>query len=158
MKSAKYWIDVLGLGRHPEGGYFRETYHSGVEFDVKGSGRRRALSAIYYLLEKGQFSAFHRIKSDEVWHFYAGSPLAIHVIDDNSLATVTLGGDPGKGQTLQAVVRAGRWFAASADRGYSLVGCTVSPGFDYADWEMGDRKRLVKEYPKHRGVIEKYTT
>jgi predicted cupin superfamily sugar epimerase len=158
MKSAKYWIDALGLGKHPEGGYFRETYHSDVEFDVKGSGRRRASSAIYYLLEKGQFSAFHRIKSDEVWHFYAGSPLAVHVIDGKGVDIIMLGGDPSKGQAHQAAVRAGLWFAASADRGYSLVGCTVSPGFDYADWELGDRKKLVEEYPEHRRVIEKYTT
>jgi predicted cupin superfamily sugar epimerase len=157
LKSARYWIDSLGLNRHPEGGYFRETYRAHAEFNIRGVGRRHASSAIYYLLEKGQFSAFHRIKSDEVWHFYAGSPLAIHVIDGAKLATITLGGDPGKGQSPQAVVRAGRWFAASAEKGYALVGCTVSPGFDYADWERGDRKKLVKEYPEHKRVIEKYS-
>lgn len=156
LKSAKYWIQSLGMSKHPEGGYFRETYRSQLKIDVEGIGRRHAASAIYYLLEKGEFSAFHRIKSDEVWHSYAGSPLLIYVIEGEKLVTMTLGADPGRGQSPQAAITADRWFAASAESGYALVGLTVSPGFDYADWEMGDRKKLVKEYPMHKSVIEKY--
>jgi len=156
-KTARFWIDKLGLQKHPEGGYFKETYRSEMQFDTD-RGARSAASAIYYLLEKGQFSAFHRIKSDELWHFYAGGPLAIRVIDQNTgkLDTITLGKDIGKNQEPQAVVRAGCWFAAEPKGAYSLVGCTVSPGFDYADWEIGSRDKLLKLYPKHRRAIERF--
>lgn len=159
MKGAKFWVDRLQLHEHPEGGYFRETYRADAQFDT-GRGRRSASSAIYYLLKKGQFSAFHRIKSDELWHFYAGGPLAVHVIDSDKvgkLSTITLGRDIGKGQELQAVVRAGYWFAAAPKGTYSLVGCTVSPGFDFADWEAGSRDKLLEMHPEHRRTIERFT-
>ena len=119
---------------------------------------RSASTAIYYLLRSGQFSAFHRIKSDELWHFYAGSPLVLHVIEQGRLGTITLGRDH-RSQTLQAAVKGGCWLAASVGgkRSYSLVGCTVAPGFDFEDWEMGDRNKLLKKYPKYRSTIEKYT-
>lgn len=152
MKSAKYWIDKLCLQKHQEGGYFREVFRSEMQFDVEGRGTRNAASSIYYLLEKGGFSAFHRVQSDELWHFYAGSPLAIHVIDSGKLGKVILSVDK-----MQTAIKAGCWFAASADKGYALVGCTVSPGFDYADWEIGKRKELVKAYPEYKKVIEKYS-
>lgn len=152
MKSAKYWVDKLCLQKHQEGGYFREVYRSKTQFDLEGIGVRNAASSIYYLLQKGEFSAFHRIKSDEIWHFYAGSPLAVHVIDSGKLGKIILGKDK-----MQAVIKAGCWFAASADKGYALIGCTVSPGFDYADWEMAKRKELVREYPQFKRTIERYT-
>jgi predicted cupin superfamily sugar epimerase len=157
VKSARYWASKLGLQEHPEGGHFRETYRSQAQFKTE-RGLRSASTAIFYLLEKGQFSAFHRIKSDEMWHFYAGSPLAVHVIDEGGkLVTIKMGNDPGrKKQSLQAVVRAGCWFAAASTGQYSLVGCTVAPGFDFADWEVGRRADMLKEYPQHRRVIEKY--
>jgi len=111
-------------------------------------GTRSASTAIYYLLRSGQLSAFHRIKSDELWHLYAGSSLVLHVIDRGRLETITLGRC--KGQTPQAQVKAGCWFAASVarPRSYSLAGCTVAPGFDFADWKMGDREKLVSKYSK----------
>ena len=156
--KAGYWVKKLGLEKHPEGGYFRETFRSEIKVSAAGfpSGRR-ASTAIYYLLKSGQFSAFHRIKSDELWHLYAGSALVLHVIDGGRLETITLG--KCRGQEPQAVVKAGCWFAASVakPRSYSLAGCTVSPGFDFADWEMGDREKLLKEYTRHRMIIEKYT-
>lgn len=152
MEIAKYWIGKLCLQKHHEGGYFREVYRSQAQFDVKGVGMRNAASSIYYLLQKGEFSAFHRIKSDEIWHFYAGSSLGIHVIDRGKLGKVILGNDK-----MQVVIKAGCWFAASADKGYALIGCTVSPGFDYADWEIAKRKELVSEYPQYKKIIEKYT-
>jgi predicted cupin superfamily sugar epimerase len=154
-KGTRYWVDRLGLQEHLEGGYFRETYRSDAQFETE-RGLRSASTAIFYLLEKGQFSAFHRIKSDEMWHFYAGSPLAVHVIDGDKLGTIKLGNDPGRRQSLQAVVRAGCWFAAASLGQYSLVGCTVAPGFDFADWEVGRRADMLKAYPRHRRVIEKY--
>lgn len=159
MRGARFWVDRLELQEHPEGGYFRETYRADAQFDTE-RGRRSASSAIYYLLKKGQFSVFHRIKSDELWHFYAGGPLAVHVIDADKggkLSTIMLGKDIGKRQELQAVVRAGCWFAAAPKRAYSLVGCTVSPGFDFADWEVGSRGKLLEMYPEHRRAIERFT-
>ncbi|HEU4984381.1 MAG TPA: cupin domain-containing protein, partial [Nitrososphaera sp.] len=82
MDGVKSWVRALGLKEHPEGGYFRETYRAEMKVDAPGfEGRRSAGTAIYYLLESSQFSTFHRIKSDEIWHFYAGSPLAVHVIE-----------------------------------------------------------------------------
>ncbi len=167
-RNARYWIEKLGLKEHPEGGYFRETFRSDVNLYVKGMGRRSASTAIYYLLEKGQRSVFHRIKSDELWHFYAGSPLRLYVIDGKRrgggrgskeektmIAAVTLGPDPDSGQALQAAVRAGYWFAAESAGSYSLVGCTVAPGFDFDDWQVGSRGYLVKRYPRHAALIER---
>lgn len=157
MKAAD-WVKKLGLKKHPEGGYFRETFRSHIQISAPGfPGGRNASTAIYYLLRSGQFSAFHRIKSDELWHLYAGSPLVLHIIDGGHLKTGTVG--RGKGQEPQAVIKAGCWFAASVarPRSYSLAGCTVAPGFDFADWEMGKREDLLKECPEHRRIIERYT-
>ncbi|NWG37073.1 MAG: cupin domain-containing protein [Nitrososphaera sp.] len=154
--KARDWVKKLGLAKHPEGGYFRETFRSKIQVSAPGfSGKRSASTAIYYLLESGRFSAFHRIKSDELWHLYAGSPLVLHVIENGKMSRVTLG----RGQAPQAAVRAGCWFAASVARpgSYSLAGCTVAPGFDFADWEMGKREELLREYPDHRRIIERYT-
>lgn len=156
--KAQDWVKRLGLKKHPEGGYFRETFRSQIQVSAPGfSGGRSASTAIYYLLKSGQFSAFHRIKSDELWHLYAGSPLVLQVIDGGHLKTVTVG--RGKGHEPQAVVKAGCWFAASVSKpsSYSLAGCTVAPGFEFADWEMGTREDLLKEYPAHRGTIGRYT-
>lgn len=157
--KAEYWVRKLSLQEHPEGGYFRQTFKSDRQFALPGyDGPRSAGTAIYYLLKSGQFSAFHRVKSDEIWHFYAGSALALHVIDSRGgLKKVLLGRR--QGQVFQAAVRAGSWFAASVARSnsYSLVGCTVAPGFEYQDWELGDREALLREYPRHKKIIGKYT-
>lgn len=152
--DAKFWVKKLGLKRHPEGGYYIETYRSGTQIDVLALGRRSAGTAIYYLLERGQFSAFHRIRSDEIWHFYAGSPLVLHVIDRQGRLEKIALGRQGK---MQAVVSAGCWFSASASGPYSLVGCTVAPGFDFRDFELARRDELVSLYPQHRQIIVKYT-
>ncbi|HVX02734.1 MAG TPA: cupin domain-containing protein [Nitrososphaera sp.] len=162
--DAAAWVKALGLREHPEGGYFKETYRAELEIDAPGfNGRRSAGTAIYYLLKGRQFSAFHRIKSDEIWHFYAGSPLAVHVIDKNSKYRRMVIGRrrKGKNPSLQAVVEAGCWFSASIDRplpgSYSLVGCTVAPGFDFGDWEEGKRAELLALYPEHRRIITWFT-
>lgn len=159
--NAEYLVRKLSLVEHPEGGYFRQTYKSNIPFNLpRYDGPRSAGTAIYYLLKSGQFSMFHKMRSDEIWHFYAGSTLVLHIIGTNGEAkTVLLGNDLRKGQVFQAVIKAGDWFAASVSRpsSYSFVGCTVSPGFEYQDWELGGRETLLKEYPKHRGIIEKYT-
>ncbi|MCS6949397.1 MAG: cupin domain-containing protein [bacterium] len=162
--EAQYWISVLGLQPHPEGGYYRETYRS--EQRLMGcclhghEGPRVAATAIYFLLPGGEFSALHRLRSDEMWHFYTGSSLTLHIIDDEgNLSQVKLGTNPQKGESFQAVVRAGCWFGATVDdpEGYALVGCTVAPGFEFEDFELGDRQQLLERYPQHRDLIERLT-
>jgi predicted cupin superfamily sugar epimerase len=164
-RNAAYWIDKLQLEPHPEGGYFRLSYRSEVEIPrealpARFSGARAVSRAIYFLLERKNFSAFHRLRSDEVWHFYAGEPLVVHVIEpEGNYSRILLGRDPGAGQVLQAVVRAGSWFASHvADwKPFSLVGCTVAPGFDFEDFEMGKREELIARYPWHRELVERLT-
>ena len=165
MINADYWIKKLGLKRHPEGGYFKETYRSSEvilkhALPARFNGDRVFSTCIYFLLDKKEFSAFHVIQQDEVWHFYEGSSLTIHIIDQKGeYTTVKLGKNIKDGESFQAVVRAGCWFAAAVKNteSYSLVGCTVAPGFDFADFKMADRNNLVELYPEHRDIIEKYT-
>lgn len=162
--NSKYWIEKLKLEPHPEGGYFRQTYKSDLVIPgeaVQGFAPPRVAStAIYFLLEGQDFSAFHRLRSDEMWHFYTGSPLLVHVIGPPAHhSSFLLGADPEAGQVLQAVVPAGAWFASHvADwRSWSLVGCTVSPGFEFDDFELAKRNELSAEYPQHREIIERLT-
>lgn len=165
MKNARYWIDRLALVRHPEGGYYRETYRSKESIarehlPERFGGDRAFSTAIYFLLPTGEFSAFHRIKHDEAWHFYEGSVLTLHVIDPKGeYSTMTLGRDVERGEALQAVVAAGCLFGASVDDpdSYALVGCTAAPGFDFDDFEMPGREELLERYPQHTGIIEKLT-
>ena len=157
QKTAKSWIETLRLQPHPEGGYFRETYRA----SGKGPDGRCHSTAIYFLLESGQISALHRIRSDEVWHFYAGTTLHVHVIDPAGNHTIlAIGPD-----NPQGVVPAGCWFGARLSQagdtlgsrgegGFALVGCTVAPGFEFADFELGTRERLVSQFPQHRDIIE----
>lgn len=166
MKNAEYWIEKLHLLPHPEGGHFRETYRA-REVIVKDAlpkrfkGDRVFSTCIYYLLNRQEYSAFHAIKQDEIWHFYEGSSLTIHIIDrGGNYSAVKLGRDLESGEAPQAVVRAGCWFAAAVNNidGYALVGCcTVAPGFDFADFEMADRNTMIERYPEHRNIIVKYT-
>ena len=162
-KDAQYWINHLGLSPHPEGGYYRVTYKSDLTI-VRSAlpssyqGDRSASTAIYFLLDEGNFSAFHRIASDEVWHFYAGSSLVVYVIDpDGDYSELHLGSD--EGEEFQAVVKAGCWFASRVRDavGFALVGCTVAPGFDFADFELGVRSELIRAFPAHRKLIEELT-
>ena len=165
MINANYWIKKLGLKRHPEGGYFKETYRSSEvilkqTLPARFNGDRVFSTCIYFLLDKKEFSAFHAIQQDEVWHFYEGSSLTVHIIDQKGVySTLKLGRNIENGDSFHAVVRAGCWFAATVNKteAYALVGCTVAPGFDFADFKMGDRNNLVALYPEHRDIIEKYT-
>ena len=164
MQTAQHWIDDLQLQPHPEGGHFRETYRAPLILPrsaLSGYGGDRAAStAIYFLLAGDQFSAFHRIRSDELWHFYAGSALIVHVIaPDGDYRPLRLGCDTEHGETFQAVVSAGCWFGSSLCHpdSFALVGCTVAPGFDFADFEMAKREELIAQYPQHRAIIERLT-
>ena len=161
-KDAKYWIEKLSLEPHPEGGYYRQTYRADLVLTKDAlppefNGPRAASTAIYFLLEGENFSAFHRLRSDEVWHFYIGSTLVLHVIDQYGRhSEILLGSDPEADEALQAVVKAGCWFASRVrdGKGFALVGCTVAPGFEFEDFEMAKREELVRDHPQHRKVIE----
>src|SRR5262245_56491161 len=165
MTEARPWIERLQLRRHPEGGYFRESYRADegiarAHLPERFTGDRAFATAIYFLLEGTDFSALHRLKQDEVWHFYDGSPLTVHVIDPaGEYAAIKLGRRPEAGECFQAVVEAGCWFGASVGGPgfYALVCCTVAPGFGFADFEMPSRDRLLALYPQHEGIITQLT-
>lgn len=144
---------------HPEGGFFRESYRSPEALSLP-RGSRSASTAIYFLLPEGSVSKLHRIQSDEVWHFYLGGPLRLTELHpDGGRREVVLGQDVKKGQLLQHVVSAGVWFGAAPEKGsaYSFVGCTVAPGFDFADFELAVRAELVKRFPLQRAAVERLT-
>ncbi|NHK28006.1 cupin domain-containing protein [Parvularcula flava] len=134
-------IDRYDLQPHPEGGWFAETYRAGVTVDTL-KGPRAASTAILFLLAAGNVSHLHRIASDEVWHFYEGGPLLVHELRDGEVHVTRLSQD-----NPQHVVPAGTWFGARPASGtaHSLVGCTVAPGFDFADFELADREALLGE-------------
>ncbi len=154
-------IQQFDLLPHPEGGYYKETYRS-VELisrealpDRFKDGRYYS-SAIYFLLEQGNFSAFHRIQSDECWHFYAGDTLLVHMISPEGVATtIQLGNTPNT--VYQYMVPAGYWFASETAPGgsFSFVGCTVAPAFDFADFELAKAEGLAGAYPQHATLIRR---
>jgi uncharacterized protein len=127
-KESARWIKKLRLQKHPEGGYFRETYRSDIVVNIADhDGSRQILTAIYYMLVGGQFSAFHRIKADETWHHYVGDSLTLYAIVDGKLSKIKIG--KGRGEIPQFTIKANIWFAASLNnKSYCLLGCTVSPG------------------------------
>ena len=161
-------IEKLELKPHPEGGFYKETYRSSMMLPVHQQneafhGPRPASTGIYYLLGAGDFSAFHRIQSDEMWHYYEGDAITIHMIHNDGLyQAVELGSDVEKGEAFQLVVPAGVWFAAELSPkanedsdSYCLAGCTVSPGFDFEEFEMADGYMLKNAFPEHRETIER---
>ncbi|HVT52166.1 MAG TPA: cupin domain-containing protein [Dongiaceae bacterium] len=156
-------VKQLGLQPHPEGGYFRETYRAAEAIPIVGLDRRyggaRAIStAIYYLLEAGQRSALHRLASDEIFHFYAGEPLRIiEIAPDGGFTETLLGADFAAGAIPQHVIPAGAWFGAVPTGRFSLVGCTVAPGFDFADFELGETAALLAAFPQHEAWIRRLT-
>ncbi len=161
--TAVQYIEQLQLQKHPEGGFYKETYRSADKLRAgclpsAFSGERNICTAIYYLLEKNDFSAFHRIKSDECWHFYAGQTLLVHIIfADGAYNCIHLGQEIDRGESFQFVVPAGAWFASEPAPGtsFALVGCTVAPGFDFNDFEMASKKDLVQQFPQHALLIER---
>ena len=163
MATAQEWIEALGLARHPEGGWFRETYRAaeGIareHLPARFDGPRAFSTTIYYLLEEGDFSAFHRIRQDEGWHFYDGAPLALHLIDPaGNCSRLRIGRDPATRLLPQTVAPAGWLFAAASEGDYSLVGCTVAPGFDFADFRMPTRASLLQVHPAHAALIERFS-
>lgn len=165
MKTAEYYIKTLGLTRHIEGGSYKETYRS--EFLIpkqvlpaEFKDSRNASTAIYFLLEHGQFSAFHRIASDEMWHFYDGQTLSVYEITkEGELFHHRLGKNIEHGERFQCVIKAGSWFGSRCEvsQGFSLVGCTVAPGFDFSDFELAKRNELISQFPKFEKLITEMT-
>ncbi len=159
--TADDWIAHLQLGLHPEGGYFRRTYTAELTLDLPDrSGPRPVATAIYYLLKGDQYSRLHRLKSDELWHFHLGSALTLHLLGSREgYIAAKLGADPAAGEHLQIAIPAGCWFGATVDdpAGFSLLGCTVAPGFDFADFELADRATLIHRYPQQAALIERLT-
>ena len=164
--DAAYWTAKLGLRPHPEGGAFRETWRSAESTAAEALparfGTARTLStAIYYLLQAGEHSRLHRLHADEVWHLYDGGPLILHLLTPaGEYVRLTLGREVERGQAFQCVVPNGCWFAAEPAEGaaFALVGCTVAPGFDFADFEMGTRERLLADHPGHRELVVRFTS
>ncbi len=164
-QEIKRLVEQLDLKPHPEGGYYREIYRSDGSIpehalNGKYDGDRNYCTSIYFLLSSASFSAFHRIKQDEIWHFYQGSPAHIHVIDkDGNYVRHQIGMNLDSGQVPQVVVSGGQWFASEVpeDDGYCLVGCTVAPGFDFLDFEMAERRLLTSKYPQHEAIISRLT-
>ena len=165
MRTAQQIIDHLQLQPHPEGGFFKETYRSS-ELILKDSlssnynGQRNCSTCIYFLLTPDTFSAFHRINQDEVWHFYDGSPIDLHCISPDGIhEQIIIGRDIANGQVPQYVVPGGYWFASRVlkNEGWALCGCTVSPGFDFQDFELVEGSELTAHFPAHRQLIDRLT-
>ncbi len=158
-------VKELELLPHPEGGYYKETYrsegkiaHTCLSSDF--SGDRNMATGIYFLIETGNFSALHKIKSDETWHFYYGDALEVIEIDEKGNLIITqIGSDILKGETFQYTVKANTWFGSRVcnNGNFSLVGCTVYPGFDFNDFELGKRHDLVQLFPQHETIITQLT-
>ena len=159
--TAEEAVALLGLQPHPEGGFYRETYRAPevlarIALPERFAGPRAMSTAILYLLPEGGKSRLHRIASDELWHFHLGGPLEIvELTESGQVEKTILGGALDRGEVLQKAVAAGRWFGArpKAGSGWCLVGCTVAPGFDFADFQMGRREDLLTAFPTARAEI-----
>jgi uncharacterized protein len=165
MHTADFWINRLRLLPHPEGGFYRETYRaleniSGSSLPERFGNDRSFSTAIYFLLRSPDKSRFHKIKSDELWHFHDGSSLTIHVLHPSGLTTCHLGLDVEAGQQPQVVIPADHWFGATVDEPdhYTLASCTVSPGFNFSDFELARRDRLIHEFPDQAPLIRRLTS
>jgi len=158
-------VKKLELLPHPEGGYYKEVYRSSetivrTALPQKFSGERNFCTSIYFLIEMNNFSALHKIQSDEIFHFYAGDAMEVVEINkQGNLKSTLVGNKIEQDQVFQYTVKAGHWFGSRVATGghFSLVGCTVSPGFDFVDFEMAKRDDLVRKYPQHEVLIGEMT-
>lgn len=157
--AAERLIALYGLRPHPEGGCYRETYRA-AGTSAAPFGRRSYSTAVCFLLRRGEVSLLHRLKADEVWHFYDGGPLTVaEIAPDGAVRETAMGRDAAAGQEFQHVVPAGSWFGAFPSEGtvFSFVGCTVAPGFEFADFELADRAALLREFPAAKDLITRLT-
>ncbi len=155
--NAQYWIKKLELVRHIEGGFYKQIYASKKQ--CQEHGNRNLATCIFYLLDGNDFSAFHKINGDEIWHFFIGSSLTIYIFNekDSKLKIVKLGKDLDKGENLQLIINEGNWFAAEVNdkSAFTLVGCTVIPGFEFKNFRLAKKKSLLLKFPSYKGIIEK---
>ena len=165
MHPPEYWISNLQLLPHPEGGFYKETYRSSEIINLPGlparfTAPRNFSTAIYFLLRSQDKSLFHRIKSDELWHFHSGSVLKIYVLTDKGLNLLELGNELEKGQSLQVTIPANCWFGAkvTSPDTYVLSSCTVAPGFHFNDFELADRQALLNKFPDLQEIINDLTS
>lgn len=165
MTAATQWIRRLRLVPHPEGGFYREVYRSagtlaGKALPSRYRGPRSMATSIYFLLRSQDVSQFHRLASDEIWYYHAGSPLTLHVIDPHGrYRAFRLGLEAGTRQQPQLTIPRRHWFGATVDRPrqYTLLSCTVAPGFDFEDFELADRDTLLRLCPKQPALIRRLT-
>lgn len=159
--KAQYYIEKLDLKKHPEGGYYKEVYRSNEHFIIPDYSlkkkQRNYSTSIYFLLEGNDKSFFHKLSSDEIWHFYDGTDLRIIIIDNmGNLSEVFFGKGTG---IFQFIIKKDFWFAAELvdKNSFALIGCTVSPGFDFEDFVLGKREELINLFPQHERIIQKFT-
>ncbi|MGN6615231.1 MAG: cupin domain-containing protein [Candidatus Nitrosocosmicus sp.] len=179
--EAEYIIKKLDLVELvKEGGYYRETYRSNDQILINSSFDERSRDSvycfskfkscstdvrsvctlIYYLLEGDQFSAFHKVKYDEIWHFYKGSSISLYILtEDENILNIKIGNDLRNNEYFQYIIRGNNWFAAELNDNslFSLIGCSVAPGFDFRDFELGERNELKNIYPQHEFIIDRLT-
>jgi predicted cupin superfamily sugar epimerase len=153
--NAGYWIQHLNLEPHPEGGFYKEVFRSGITVS-RASSQKQACTSIYYLLEGKDYSGFHRLASDEIWYFHKGAPLHIHAINEDGAYTRHKLSDSSTGN-LSVVIEAGVWFAAEIHSGedFILVSCAVAPGFEFAEFEMAEQDALIAQYPQHADLLKR---
>lgn len=158
MSDIQRLVDQLQLQPHIEGGFYRETYRS-KESIKNAQGQERHLSTlIYFLLPSGRFSKFHKIASDEIWLYQQGAPVAIHLLlEDGTHKVDVLGEDIYNGQQLQVIIPAGTLFGAEVlgDNTFALSACMVSPGFDFADFQLLEKDDLIEMFPQHANIINR---
>ncbi|MDA1043777.1 MAG: cupin domain-containing protein [Verrucomicrobia bacterium] len=165
MEKAQAWIDRLGMVEHPEGGFFHENYRANESIPKSALPSRYRYdhsysTAIYYLLAGADFSSFHLIASDEIWHFYDGATILVHLISANrGYTTHLLGVQLEEGDVPQLIIPKDTWMAAEmVDKStFGFIGCTVAPGFDFSDCEMANAAKLVAQFPEREALIRRLT-
>lgn len=164
-QQAQYWIKKLALKKHPEGGFYHEVYRSNELIQkqylpARYLGDRCLSTSIYFLLSDDDFSAFHRVNSDEIWHFHAGTSLTLYVINPKGeLTQIVLSNELNKESVLQYAIPENYWFAARVNdpQSYALISCTVSPGFEFEDFQLAKRSQLINLFPQHKNIITQLT-
>lgn len=165
MKNADYYISKLKLEVHPEGGYYNESYRSNGIINKQAlpgiyRGNRCYSTAIYFLLKSNEPSKFHKLSSDELWHFHDGSSVIIYIINKNGeLTERKLGLDIEKGEYPQIIIPAETYFAAKVikEKKYCLMSCTVAPGFEFDDFKLSKKDELLNKFPEHENIINELT-
>lgn len=161
MDAKTDWITYLNLTAHPEGGYFCENYRNSIKITLNEThaGKRNLATSIYYMLEYGQVSKLHQLKSDELWYFHYGSPLKVHVFNDDRYQSYTLGADIKEKQLLQLIIPAGAIFGAEVmgKDSFSILGCMVTPGFHFSDFKLITQDEIMPNFPDQKNIIQKLT-